>query len=169
MNIPYGSLCGDLNIPDTYYLYYAPEFFDKLNQIITGNNVSLAYKDKLEAAAYKPALTVDGKEVYKDILEKGAALLEAIICNHVFLDGNKRTGWEGTKCFIKRNISCMSTCQYYEEDAEKLVLDIATKSIKFKDIVSFLDDIFDVNLTGKSKKNVKNRKLIIEPDDVDLR
>lgn len=137
-----------INIPnDTFYvqdsrcLYFKPQVYDKLNQIITGNSVSLANDYTLEAAIYRSISTAFEEEIYKSIFEKGAALLEAIITHHAFLDGNKRTGWEATKFFLRLNLK--KPYQYYTDEAEKFVLDIATKSIKFDKIVNFLEKTFN--------------------------
>ncbi len=48
----------------------------------------------LEAAINRPSATFDQKKaLYPTPLEKAAAILESIVINHPFHDGNKRTGY----------------------------------------------------------------------------
>ena len=47
----------------------------------------------LDSALQRPHSTFDGKDLYPTALEKGAALIESIVRNHPFSDGNKRTGY----------------------------------------------------------------------------
>lgn len=45
----------------------------------------------LQAAAACPSATFDGEDLYPAPFAKAAALMESIIKNHPFVDGNKRT------------------------------------------------------------------------------
>ena len=47
----------------------------------------------LEAALGRPFATFDAVDLYPSPIEKAAALLESIIINHPFVDGNKRTAY----------------------------------------------------------------------------
>ncbi len=46
----------------------------------------------LQSALNAPFQTFGGKEVYPSLLSKAAAMCRLIISNHLFIDGNKRTG-----------------------------------------------------------------------------
>ena len=46
---------------------------------------------QLEAAVSTQYQTVFGKELYTTVCDKAAALVRGIICDHPFIDGNKRT------------------------------------------------------------------------------
>ena len=46
---------------------------------------------KLYAACARPFHTFDGVLLYSDLYLQAAALLHGIICDHAFVDGNKRT------------------------------------------------------------------------------
>lgn len=41
--------------------------------------------------------------MYPDISDKAGVYLFSIVCNHIFLDGNKRTGLEAALSFLKLN------------------------------------------------------------------
>lgn len=45
----------------------------------------------------------DGKELYPDVFLKEAALLDSLINNHPFVDGNKRTGITAAALFLQAN------------------------------------------------------------------
>ncbi len=46
---------------------------------------------QLEAAVSTQYQTAFGKELYTTVCDKAAALVRGIICDHPFIDGNKRT------------------------------------------------------------------------------
>jgi len=47
----------------------------------------------LESAVSRPFQTMDKKDLYFTPIEKAAALIESILNNHPFIDGNKRAGY----------------------------------------------------------------------------
>lgn len=47
----------------------------------------------LESALARPFQTFDNKDLYPTIVKKAAALIESILRNHPFVDGNKRIGY----------------------------------------------------------------------------
>lgn len=47
----------------------------------------------LESVLNRPYATFDQKELYPTPVAKAAAILESILINHPFVDGNKRTGY----------------------------------------------------------------------------
>jgi len=48
-------------------------------------------------------MTFGGEELYPTAVEKAAALGFSLICNHPFLDGNKRTGHAAMEVFLVLN------------------------------------------------------------------
>jgi death-on-curing protein len=57
----------------------------------------------LESAVARPRATFDSNELYPDLFSKAAALMDSLINNHPFLDGNKRTGITATGLFLRIN------------------------------------------------------------------
>lgn len=47
----------------------------------------------LEAAINRPFATFDQQELYPTAVDKAASILESIVVNHPFQDGNKRTDY----------------------------------------------------------------------------
>lgn len=57
----------------------------------------------LLSALGRPRTTFDDEDLIPDLFNKAAALLEALILNHPFLDGNKRTGVVAAGLFLHQN------------------------------------------------------------------
>lgn len=57
----------------------------------------------LESAAARPRATFDGVDLYPDLFCKAAALMDSLIRNHPFIDGNKRTGIAAAALFLRQN------------------------------------------------------------------
>ena len=57
----------------------------------------------LESAVYRPQASFGGADLYPDLFAKAAALGHSIIKNHPFVDGNKRTGFEAMRLFLRMN------------------------------------------------------------------
>ena len=69
----------------------------------TGGSHGLRDLALLESAVARPRATFDSKELYPDLFAKAAALMDSLINNHPFLDGNKRTGITATGLFLRIN------------------------------------------------------------------
>jgi death-on-curing protein len=57
----------------------------------------------LESAAARPRATFGGRDLYPDLFSKAAALMDSLIRNHPFIDGNKRTGIAAATLFLRQN------------------------------------------------------------------
>lgn len=77
----------------------------------------------LKSAIAQPRMTFDGAELYPSLLDKSAALGFAIIMNHPFVDGNKRTGHAATETFLVLNRMEISASV---DEQERVVLKIAS-------------------------------------------
>jgi death-on-curing protein len=60
-------------------------------------------KKLLDSAINRPFATFDGIELYDSIEEKAAAIVQSILTNHPFFDGNKRTGYVLMRLFLRLN------------------------------------------------------------------
>ncbi len=66
----------------------------------------------LEAAIYRPQ-----SGYYKDLIQEASALMESLVINHPFLDGNKRIAFAATDVFLRINgwqINCEPMTIYSE-------------------------------------------------------
>ncbi|WP_020620447.1 type II toxin-antitoxin system death-on-curing family toxin [Paenibacillus daejeonensis] len=57
----------------------------------------------LESAVHRPQQSIFGEDAYPDLFDKAAALLESLVKNHCFHNGNKRTAYLVTKSFLMIN------------------------------------------------------------------
>ena len=57
----------------------------------------------VESAVGRPKATFGGEFLYTSIFDKAAALLQSLLKNHAFVDGNKRTALTSAGVFLKIN------------------------------------------------------------------
>jgi death-on-curing protein len=57
----------------------------------------------LLSALGRPQATFDGNDLYGDVFSKAAALMDSLIRDHPFVDGNKRTGITAAALFMQLN------------------------------------------------------------------
>jgi death on curing protein len=89
----------------------------------------------LESAAARPFQTFGGEDLYKTAIEKAAAIMESIIINHPFIDGNKRTAFLAMFAILTvNNYKLISS----EEIAYTVTIKASTGEAKFEQIVEWL-------------------------------
>ena len=69
----------------------------------TGGEHGLRDLGLLESAVARSQATFDGKELYPDLFQKAAALMQSLGQNHPFVDGNKRTAITAASLFLQQN------------------------------------------------------------------
>jgi death-on-curing protein len=57
----------------------------------------------LESALAQPQMAFGGQDLYPTLGEKAAALGFSLVCNHPFVDGNKRAGHAAMETFLVLN------------------------------------------------------------------
>ena len=100
-----------------------------------GGSAGIHHLGALESALAQPRMTFGGEELYPTILEKAAALGFALIKNHPFVDGNKRTGHAAMETFLVLN--------GFEIDApvdaqEKVILQVASGELERGEFTEWL-------------------------------
>lgn len=68
-----------------------------------GGKDGIREMDMLQSAIGRPFQTFGGEELYPTLFEKASALLESLVKNHPFIDGNKRTGFLVYMTFLREN------------------------------------------------------------------
>lgn len=91
----------------------------------------------LESAVHRPRQSVFGEDAYPSLFDKAAALLEFIIKNHCFHNGNKRTAYLVTKSFLLLNGYHL---QMERKFALEFVVDIATGIHAMQTICRILEE-----------------------------
>ena len=89
----------------------------------------------LESAVARPRATFDQQELYPDVFEKASALLESLIQNHPFVDGNKRTGIACAVLFLQQNGISFSA---KNADLAKFTLRVASSKTGRSEITKWL-------------------------------
>lgn len=89
----------------------------------------------LESAISRPFQTFDGAELYPTTIEKGASLIESILINHPFIDGNKRTGYVLLRLLLISNGLDFSVTQ---DQCYSFIIDIASGKLNTEGIVHWL-------------------------------
>ncbi len=88
----------------------------------------------LISAVEMPAAAIFGEYLHETIFDKAAAYLFHIVCNHAFLDGNKRTGAAVSMIFLKLN---GYEIKYHMLDFENMVCKVAQGLLKSQKLESF--------------------------------
>jgi death-on-curing protein len=89
----------------------------------------------LDAALNRPWQTFDGEDLYPTFFHKAAAIMESIILNHPFIDGNKRTGFLLCEALLQ---SYGFTINTNTESIYNFLIDISTGNKDFEMIVTWL-------------------------------
>lgn len=69
----------------------------------TGGSHGVRDLGLLQSALARPQATYDGQELYPSLFAKAAALMDSLIRNHPFIDGNKRTAVSAAALFLQMN------------------------------------------------------------------
>lgn len=108
-----------------------------------GGSKGIRDKSLLESALSRPFATFGGIDLYPTAIEKAAAIIESILINHPFIDGNKRTGYVLMRLLLLHE----------KHDIE------ATENEKFDFVVSISMGKMDIEeikawIKGKIKKSI---------------
>ncbi len=89
----------------------------------------------VESAIARPRATYDGNDLYRDIFDKTAALLQSLLKNHPFVDGNKRTALSSAGIFLKMNGYSL---QNKHEEEVKFAIKVDNEHLSLEEISSWL-------------------------------
>jgi death on curing protein len=102
---------------------------------VFGGSPGLRDQGLLEAALSRPLQTFDGSELYPSLEEKAAALLESIVVNHPFFDGNKRLGYVLMRLVLMEAGKDIKASQ---EEKFEMVIGVAKGELNAADIAKWL-------------------------------
>lgn len=94
----------------------------------------------LISAVEMPKASMFGEYLHPTIFDKAAAYLFHIVCNHPFIDGNKRSGTVTTLTFLAANEIAL---KYDEIELENLVVRVAEGLVKKEEIALFFQKAFE--------------------------
>ena len=101
----------------------------------TGGSHGVRDLGLLESAVARPRATFDKKDLYLDLFTKAAALMDSLINNHPFLDGNKRTGITAAGLFLRINGRKLTASP---KALEACTLRVATKGMELAELADWL-------------------------------
>ncbi|WP_344961800.1 type II toxin-antitoxin system death-on-curing family toxin [Streptomyces thioluteus] len=102
--------------------------------------------NSLESAVHRPRAEMYGQQVHPDLIDKAAALLQALAINHPLFDGNKRTAWLSCVTFLALNGVDLRPDI---DAAERLVIAVTTGEIRdTRDIAQGLRNLVEDPLLG---------------------
>lgn len=101
----------------------------------SGGAEGLREEGLLDSAVNTPMQTFAGQELYPTVLEKAARLGYGLICNHPFLDGNKRIGTHAMLVFLEINGITLS---YEDTDLIDTILRVASGEMDSEELLEWL-------------------------------
>ena len=101
----------------------------------TGGSHGVRDLSLLLSALGRPQASFDDQDLYPDIFTKAAALMDSLIRNHPFVDGNKRTGIAAAALFLRINGYQLTAAN---PDLEKTTLEVARSEHTLEEIASWL-------------------------------
>ena len=106
----------------------------------SGGSDGIRDEGLLDSALNTPFQTFAGQELYPSLLEKAARLGFGLICNHPFLDGNKRIGTHAMLVFLELNQ--IDLC-YNDEDLISTILAVASGMLDYHGLLNWLQTHLD--------------------------
>jgi len=90
----------------------------------------------LESALARPFATFDNKFLYPSPSDKAAAILESVLINHPFVDGNKRTAYVFMKLILfEYGLDVEAT----QDEKYEMVVASSMGDMRFDDIKAWMD------------------------------
>ncbi|EDM44192.1 hypothetical protein SCB49_04165 [unidentified eubacterium SCB49] len=112
---------------------------EKLNKIIaieSGGSSGVRDYALLSSALHRPFQTFNNESLYATAPEKAAAIMESIIINHPFVDGNKRMGYAFMRLILAEEGEDIDT----NEDAiYDFVIAVSEGSIRYEGILQWIN------------------------------
>ena len=96
----------------------------------------------LDSALNRPFQTFDGELLYPSIIDQSAAIIESIVKNHPFHDGNKRTGYTLMRLHLLNNGLDINAS---EDEKYDFVISIASGRIDFEQIKQWIEKKMEEN------------------------
>lgn len=91
----------------------------------------------LISAIEMPKSNMFGEYLHKTVFDMAAAYIFHIVCNHAFLDGNKRTGT--ASCLIFLGLNGVDVTKYNDDSIEEMAIKVATGKLNKEQISKFLE------------------------------
>ena len=110
----------------------------ELNEIIakaSGGSAGIRDEGSLLSALNRPFQTFDGQDLYPSAIEKSAAIVESIIINHPFIDGNKRMGYAFMRLLLSEEGYELKAS---ENETYNFIISIAEGKMNSEEIINWI-------------------------------
>lgn len=101
-----------------------------------GGSLGIRDKGYLQSAIEMTFSTFAGEDLYPAPFQKAAAILESVVKNYPFVDGNKRIGFLACNAILLSNSWKLNASP---ENAYDFVIQVASSHMEFEDIVSWIE------------------------------
>ena len=101
----------------------------------SGGSTGIRDRAALESCVAQPRASFAEQDLYPDLISKCAALGHALVCNHPFVDGNKRIGHAAMEVTLVLNGMKISAGV---DDQEQLILDLASGNVSREELTHWL-------------------------------
>lgn len=107
-------------------------------QVVAATGGSQGVRDQggLESALARPYATFGGMDLYPAPIDKAASMLESIVKNHPFVDGNKRAGYTLMRLMLR---TYDQDIEASDEDEYDLVIQVAIGQLDLDGIRRWLE------------------------------
>ena len=107
------------------------------NELIreTGGSGGLRDEGLLDSALNAPFQGFGDVDSFPSLQQKVARLGYGLICNHAFVDGNKRIGAHAMLLFLSLN---GIELEYTQNELSDMILDVAAGNLRFEDMVKWI-------------------------------
>jgi death-on-curing protein len=103
---------------------------------IGGGSSGIRDIELLHSALERPKASFGGKYLYKSALEMGAAMLQSLVKNDLFIDGNKRTAFFATLRFLEKNNFNYS---FENKDIVNFMVSVDTQNLSIHEIADWFE------------------------------
>src|SRR5918993_4280555 len=114
------------------------EEIEQIHKIVIeffGGSQGIRDLSALKSALARPFQTYENKDLHPTPVYKAAALIESLLINHPFIDGNKRTGYVAMRSFLISNGLDIDGTQ---DEKYEFVISIASGKMRFDEIVEWI-------------------------------
>lgn len=102
-----------------------------------GGSTGIRDKELLESAINRPFQSFDNKDLYPNSIDKSAAILESIVNNHPFIDGNKRVGYTLMRLMLlEAGFDIIAS----QDEKYDLVISVASGKTNFQKIKNWISE-----------------------------
>ena len=101
----------------------------------SGGARGLRDRGALESAVAQPRMAFGGEDLYPDLAAKAAALGFSLVCNHPFVDGNKRIGHAAMETFLVLNGAELAADV---DDQERTILRLAAGTLPREEFAAWV-------------------------------